>query len=156
GSFSVAGGHTYAEEGSYPVKVTINDAGGSPASATSTAQVADAALSATGKSILSGTGTTFSGAVATFSDADLNGTVGDYSASIRWGDGKISAGTVSANGSGGFTVSGTHSYAVLGPYTVTITIKDAGGSPASATTHLLAFAYLAQGGFALGDKAVAA
>jgi hypothetical protein len=62
---------------------------------------------------------------------------------------------VGANGSGGFTVSGTHTYAVLGPYTLTVTIKDAGGSPASATTHLLAFAYLAQGSFALGDKAVA-
>ncbi|HZS86784.1 MAG TPA: hypothetical protein VFE42_04740 [Chloroflexota bacterium] len=34
--------------------------------------------------------------------------------SIDWGDGTAaSAGTISANGSGGFTVSGTHTYAVL-------------------------------------------
>src|SRR5579885_2449913 len=42
------------------------------------------------------------------------GCVGLALLSIDWGDGTAaSAGTISANGSGGFTVSGTHTYAVL-------------------------------------------
>jgi hypothetical protein len=119
--------------------------------------VTDAVLTATGGLTVKATEgqASSSQTVATFADADPNGTVTDYSASIAWGDGKSSAGAVSANGSGGFTVSGTHTYAVLGPYTVAVSIKDAGGSQASAATHLLAFAYLAQGSFALGDKTVA-
>jgi hypothetical protein len=45
--------------------------------------------------------------VATFTDADANGTVADYSAVIKWGDGTSTTGTVAASG-GGFTVSGSH------------------------------------------------
>jgi hypothetical protein len=124
----VAGSHTYAEEGSYPATVSIKDSGGNEAVATSQITVADAALTATGKTLLSGTGTEFSGAVASFTDPDPNGTVTDYRATIAWGDDTSSIGTISA-GSGGFVVSGSHSYPALGPHTVQVSIADVGGSP---------------------------
>jgi len=156
GSFSVGGSHTYAEEGVYVVTVTVHHEGAPDATAVSGARVGDAALAATGKTILSGSGTTFNGAVATFTDADPNGMVGDYSATIDWGDGSpASAGTVSADGSGGFVVSGSHTYPALGPHTAHISIVDVGGSTATATTSILSFAYLAQGSFTLGDQTVA-
>ena len=64
--------------------------------------VADAPLTATGTTITAVQGTPFTGVVASFTDADPNGVAGDYSASIYWGDGQTSTGTVTANGSGGF------------------------------------------------------
>jgi parallel beta-helix repeat protein len=136
GGFRVTGGHAYAEEGSYAVRVTVNDIGGSSFSVSGAATVADAPLTATGASITATEGTSFSGVVATFSDANPGATLGDFSATISWGDGRTSAGTVSANG-GGFSVAGTHSYASSGPYTVTVSIADVGGSTATATSLAL-------------------
>src|SRR5262249_54031420 len=44
GSYSVAGSHTYSEEGSYSISIDIVDDGGSTATITGTATVADAGL----------------------------------------------------------------------------------------------------------------
>jgi hypothetical protein len=74
-------------------------------------------------------GTTFSGTVASFTDADSTGT-SRFQASIAWGDGTVSAGTVSANGNGAFTVSGTHTYAADGAYRISVRIRDADGNSA--------------------------
>ncbi|HXJ82844.1 MAG TPA: hypothetical protein VMS64_29670 [Candidatus Methylomirabilis sp.] len=153
--FTVSGSRTYAEEGTPSVQVIIHHGTAPDAVVQSTARVADAPLAAAGKTILSGWGTAFNGVVAIFTDADPNGTVGDYRAIITWGDGTSSAGAISADGSGGFLVSGSHQYSVLGPYTVAVTIQDIGGSRASATPQLLTFAYLPGGSFALGDETVA-
>ena len=130
GGFSVSGTHTYIEEGSYAVTVTVSDAGGAAASATSSASVTDAAIAATGTSLNATEGATFSGRVASFADADPGGSTTDYSATIGWGDQTSSAGTVAANGTGGFVVSGSHAYAEEGAYTVTVTVIDAGGATA--------------------------
>ncbi len=152
GSFSVsAPGHTYAEEGKDTVKVSVTDAGGSTTSASQDVTVADAALSASGKTINSQP--SFGGKVASFTDANPNGSVGDFTASIDWGDGSSSAGTVSQNG-GGFDVSGSHTYAQTGPYTVKVHVADKGGSTADATTQVLVYQFAASNGgsFAIGDK----
>jgi hypothetical protein len=79
-------------------------------------------------------GAPFSGVVATFTDADPGGTVSDYSAPIAWGDDSTAAGTIAANGQGGFTVSGSTTYANPGPYTVYVTIYDAGGAAAAVSS----------------------
>ena len=134
GGFNVSGSHVYAEEGTYTVTVAIRDAGGATASATSSANVADAALSATGSPVSATEGASLTGQVASFMDGDPGGAVSDYSATITWGDQTTSAGTIAANGSGGFAVSGSHVYAEEGAYTVTVTIRDAGGATASATS----------------------
>ena len=147
GGFSVDGSHTYAEEGSSPVSVTVNDAGGQSTSASGYATVADAALTASGKTLNSTPG--FSGTVATFTDADPNGTASDYAATIDWGDGTVTPGTID----GSFNVNGSHTYAATGPYTIKVHVADAGGSTADATTQILVYAFAAGdgGSFVIGD-----
>jgi hypothetical protein len=131
GNFSVSGTHTYAEEGSYAVTVSVVDAGGSLAEAGSTANVGDAALTADGNSVASIEGSPFSGIVATFTDANPNATAAEFSATIKWGDGSTSVGLVEGNGAG-FNVSGTHTYAEEGSYAISVRIADVGGSSATA------------------------
>jgi hypothetical protein len=155
GPFTVTGSHTYAEEGGYDVKVTITDVDNAVNTATvhSAAKVADAPLTsqcaAPPVSLLA-----FSGPTARFTDADPGGMSSDYTASVDWGDGSSSAGSVSAGtGSGPYTVSGSHTYATTGPKTITTTIKDAGGSQTSATCNTLVFAFAPGGGaFVIGNE----
>jgi len=132
--FNIQGSHTYAEEGSDTITVSVTDSDGTVASVNSVANVLDAPLTASGTSIATTSeGHSFTLPVA-FSDADPNGTAGDYSATIQWGDGSSSV-NVPISGSGpGFTVIGTHTYADEGTFTATVTIADAGGSSAIATT----------------------
>jgi hypothetical protein len=98
------------------------------------AHVADLPLTATGTTILSAEGIAFSGVVASFTDADPAGTVGEYSATINWGDGSTpTAGTI-GQAAGGFTVSRSHTYAEEGSDPITVTILDQGSSQATATS----------------------
>ena len=62
----------------------------------SAATVQDAALHATGVAVAATEGSSFTGAVATFTDDDPSGTASDYTATITWGDGNTSAGAISA------------------------------------------------------------
>jgi hypothetical protein len=131
----VYGAHTYSEEGSYAGSATGSwSCGGAPHSFTAsfTAAVADAALSAAGAALRGTAGEPLSGTLATFSDADPGGAVSDYRATIDWGDGSApSTGSVRAAASG-FAVGGSHAYPAAGAYTATVTITDAGGSHAQA------------------------
>ncbi len=132
--FGVTGSHAYAEEGSYAVRVLLTDAGspGATVTATGSAAVTDAPLSATLASLAATEGVTLSGAVATFTDGDPAGTAGDCTATISWGDGLTSAGAI-GTGAGSFTVSGSHAYAEEGSHAVRVVIQDAGGASATAT-----------------------
>jgi hypothetical protein len=75
--------------------------------------------------------TPFTGVVATFNDT--NGTVtatpGEFQATINWGDGHLSNGTVQANAQGGFDVVGTNTYGFAALVPATVLIKDFGGAP---------------------------
>jgi Tol biopolymer transport system component len=88
----------------------------------------DYALRASGTSIDAVERSDFTGVVATFTDADPDGTVADHSATVAWGDGTTSVGTVGA----GFTVTASHRYAAAGTYAVKVTIKDRRGAGAVA------------------------
>jgi large repetitive protein len=72
----------------------------------------------------------FTGVVATFTDDDPMGTATDYQATIVWGDGHTSTGTIGGGpaNNGFFTVTGTNTYAAAGSYVFTVTIVDNGGS----------------------------
>src|SRR5580704_14776217 len=77
------------------------------------------------------TGTT---TVATFTDPNPNASASDFTATIDWGDGTSTTGTVVAQSTGGFAVDGVHVYADEGKYTVGVTIKDIGGAIAITTS----------------------
>lgn len=90
-------------------------------------------IRAAGGVSLTGTaGSPLSGAVATVSDPNANDTAGNLSATIAWGDGSSSAGTISG-GNGSFSMTGSHTYANAGSYTVTVTVTRLGDSTDSAT-----------------------
>ena len=90
-------------------------------------------------SALTATGTTVAGTervlasflVATFTDADPNDSLVDLSATITWGDGGSSVGTVLVVPSGGYSVVGSHNYVEEGSYDVTVNISDIAGNSAS-------------------------
>jgi N-acetylneuraminic acid mutarotase len=133
GGFTISGSHAYAEEGTYTVSVSISDLDGNSTTATSTVTVADGALSAAGLHLLLHNHAV-GGVLASFTDSDPAGTVTDYTATIAWGDGRSSTGTVTVSG-GGFTVSGGHVYARwVTRATITVIIHDAGGGQAKATS----------------------
>jgi hypothetical protein len=139
-TFQVLGSHDYTEEGSFSISVAISDKGGASTSTTSTATVVDAPLFSQGSSITGIEGnSTGNVLVATFTDADPNGAVNDYTATINWGDGTAATPATSITSAGSpngttFSVAGEHTYAEKGTFQVTVTITDAGGSVTVAHT----------------------
>ncbi len=93
--------------------------------------VADAALSATATPVSATEGQAFSGNVARFTDADPAGALGDYWATIDWGDGHFGPGTITTDPNGGFDVTGINTFTGPGPYTTTVQIHDQGGAVTS-------------------------
>lgn len=71
-------------------------------------------------------GLAFSGQVA----AGFNPSPNPLQATIAWGDGATSSGTVTPSGKT-FTVNGTHTYAEQGNYTLTVTVSDRQGHNAT-------------------------
>ena len=142
GSFTVQGGHTYAEDGNYLPVATV----------TRTTDNSQLALQSFGVSVADADNLTGHSAptitaspnqaltnvvVATFSDTYTgHPDASDFVANIDWGDGTTTTGTLSGAG-GSFTVTGSHTYATAGDYTIT-TFMD-GLSPdsnfAGATTQ---------------------
>ncbi len=90
-------------------------------------------MQAAGTTISATEGSLFVGTVATFTDSDGSGSASDFSATISWGDGSSSPGTISANQSGGFDVSGSHSYTIEGALAFSVAITDNGGSAVAVT-----------------------
>jgi hypothetical protein len=128
-SGDVSGSHTYAEEGSYSGQVT-----GCVHTSTFTVDVADAPLSATPGATVNGTpGQSFTAPLVGFKDQNPGAPGSDFSATVTWGDGSQSAGTVSAGGSG-FLVTASHTYAAAGSFAAAVTVTDRGGSQARAQT----------------------
>jgi hypothetical protein len=85
--------------------------------------------------ITAAVGAPVSAIVATFSDTDTTAGPQAYSATINWGDGHISNGLVTANSRGGFSVSGTNTYAsaALFPLSVDVDKFDAVGTSITLT-----------------------
>jgi hypothetical protein len=128
-AFDISGSHTYLEEGAYTLKITITDVGGSVGSATETVNVNDGFLMVTGVSLPPQMeGTSFTAVIAHFGDTDPSGALSDYSATIYWGDGTSTAGSIASNANGGFDVSGSHVYSASGTYNCGINVQDVGGA----------------------------
>jgi streptogramin lyase len=134
GVFHVVGSHTYGDEGTYTVTVSIVDAESLPYYVFGTSTIADAPLAVQSNSINGTTTVTtterafFSGVVGSFTDAaGLEGPTA-YSALIDWGDGHKSAGLLTPNLNGGYDVVGDHVYAEEGSYPIQVMVTDDGGS----------------------------
>ena len=107
GTYSVTGSHTYADETPaghpYAVTVDVSDDGGSRllGIGQTTVAVADANLTDTSSAVAAtstegaSTGTIV---VATFTDANPGDNTEDFTATIHWGDGQTSTGTVGYSG----------------------------------------------------------
>ncbi len=87
-----------------------------------------ASLSLNGTTVNATEGAAFSGAVASGTYVGS----GSLSATINWGDGAHSRGTIS--GTGSFTVNGSHTYAEEGSYTISITASAGKGNSAHVTS----------------------
>jgi len=91
------------------------------------------AISAGGGATFTGTApATVSGTVATFTDPQTADTAGQFAATINWGDGVSTLGTITG-GDGGFTVAGSHTYSAGGSFLVRVTIQQVGNSFNSST-----------------------
>ena len=131
----LTGTHTYVNEGIYHAGFTYTNSDGFPETRPFDVKVQDAPITAAGVPVSATAGVAVKAKVATFTHANPAGVASDYTASIAWGDGTAStAGVVSAASGGGFEVTGSHTYAVAGQYTTTITINDIGGAKATATS----------------------
>src|SRR5262249_34364803 len=139
GPFTLAGSHTYTEDGSYRVIISVIDSDGAQIQAMPTLTVADAALSATGTTLSATAGTPLSAVtIGSFTDAYTAAPMTDYSIQVNWGD---NSPVTSANpsGSGGsYNIVGGHLYATAGTFTATITVTDKGNptAPVTATTTI--------------------
>ncbi len=109
--FNVMGTNTYATTGTFGVKISAKDVGGSTTTINSTAKVAGAGITANGSPFTTTHGQPFNARVATFSSGNPNATAGQFSVSILWGDGPNSSnGSVTKSGSI-FNAFGGHTYA---------------------------------------------
>jgi RHS repeat-associated protein len=136
-TFNGVDGHTYGFSSVATDNVGNREAQPTAAQATTKVQVPDLPLSAAPVTVHATQGVPFTSPVATFTDADPNGVVSDFTAHIDWGDGQSSAGTIAAAPGGGFTVLGTHTYGGFGTFQVAVAIADIGGSMADTTSQAL-------------------
>jgi hypothetical protein len=139
GAFSVAGDHFYGHLGTYSVTLTVTDPSGNSFTGSGTATVASAPLAITGGMTDDGlAGASSTQTLATFTDPNTGDSASSYTATLNWGDGTGNqAGTVTGN-NGTFTVSGGHSYAGHGSYSVSVTVADADGTTVSTTNTVVA------------------
>jgi hypothetical protein len=118
----------------YVVTVTVDDGNGGTASQTFNWLVVDSKLSAQASSFSATEGMGAYGVtVATFTDTDISRQWSDYTATITWADGSSDQGGVDGS-AGSFTVSGDHTYAHPGSFTVTVNIVDSAGTQVTAST----------------------
>jgi uncharacterized delta-60 repeat protein len=146
-AFYVTGDHVWADESIHFFRVAITAKTGDIFFATAQFTINDAPLMATGIPVTASAGVSFSGPVATITDANPNGNGGDFYFSppgtfgilawphywIDWGDGTTSLATLTGGMGAPFVMSGSHTYLVAGSYTIKATIEDYGGSSATAT-----------------------
>jgi hypothetical protein len=131
--FTVVGNHSFADEGSGPIEVVIDHGTSLPVTVTGNYSIVDAPL------VLSAPSLPIAAAerqplvnvtVATFVDLGDPEAVAAYSAQIDWGDGSVSAGTISFSAATEkFTVVGSHTYSEGGRQPITVTLHHDALSP---------------------------
>lgn len=123
--------HTYADNGSYTVTLLVTDSENQVVSDSLVVIVNNVPPLVTAVADQTiGSEDMVSGVLAGFSDP---GVLDTHTAVIDWGDGVVAAGIVDQAAG---TVSGAHTYAAPGVYTVTITVTDSDGGVGSDTLRV--------------------
>ncbi|MFM8289704.1 MAG: beta strand repeat-containing protein, partial [Planctomycetaceae bacterium] len=127
---TIANTHRYADNGTYTVTLTLTD-GITTVTDSFMVTVTNADPAA---GTLSGRTAAVRGQVLPFSLPFTDAGVADtHTATINWGDGTTSDGTVTG-GSGAGVVAGSHMYTATGTYTVVVTVTDDDGGTVSKST----------------------
>jgi hypothetical protein len=153
--FTVSGSHTYGEEGTFTITAII-DHEGEKTTVTATAQVSDPAVMATGVPVFAVACTPLTGLeLATFIDpggaepnpSDPSGTLNNHYkvVSIDWGVATpidTTTGAITFSGSPGsktdsFIVSGNHTFATEGTFTINVTLDHEGQKTTVTTTAVV-------------------
>jgi hypothetical protein len=130
GIYPLNGNHSYSQDGTYVATLTVTDVDGATASTTSTVTVGDAYAGEAYQLYLGGA-----------SDGNSSAPLSDYVATVYWGDGTSSPGTVLGS-AGALSLQATHTYASDsldqpgGVYQVSVTINDDDGSTLSGSTNV--------------------
>jgi hypothetical protein len=141
--FNITDAHTYTALGNYTVVVDVWDVGGSTLEMTGSATVTSGFApirpgpKATGTHATATHRVAFHGSVASFVGSIVGGTARSYTASITWGDGHTTSGTIQPTGNNNFSVIGANTYATAGTFTVHVTITDSNGASTTVTTTIL-------------------
>ncbi|HQU45447.1 MAG: hypothetical protein B7Z73_00935, partial [Planctomycetia bacterium 21-64-5] len=155
GNLAVYGSHQYSSDGTYAIDVDIHSPrGGSDALVEVNADVSTPPVQITGDLPvnLSAGNDTVNQALVTFVDPAGADAPSNYQATIYWGDNQSSAGTVNFDSSSDqFVVSGEHTYAGAGTYTVTVDVVH-GNSPSAGSFFQITVTdppFELQGGFTI-------
>jgi ELWxxDGT repeat protein len=118
----------------HTIAVQVTDAAGNVIGvARASLKIDDAPLVVTSAAFDVTEGKTFNRNVASFTDPGGAEDITQYQATINWGDGSTSKGTILLGGSH-LRVSGQHAYAEQGAYTVSVSVTDGGGPASTAQT----------------------
>ena len=97
-------------------------------------------------------------AIGSFLDSDPNAMPGDFTATISWGDGNTSAGTVTQLTNSGtstrFQVTGTNTYPAPSIYTVSIQVQDFSNDSATITSTAYVVTPAAASALTIGANAI--
>ncbi|HXW26203.1 MAG TPA: hypothetical protein VEK73_15775, partial [Xanthobacteraceae bacterium] len=128
GSFTVESGHTYSEAGSLNAVITVTrNTDGAQIVLPGVVYVDDV------NNLSGNSAGTIVGApnqalsnvvVATFNDSYTGQGTNGFTVNIDWGDGTTTAGTLSLGGNQIYTVTGSHTYATAGEFTITTFMND--------------------------------
>jgi hypothetical protein len=138
--FDVDGSHAYQHGGRFDVTITIVSLNGAETQIALVANVTGPPLLVsigTARTVQATVGvSTAALVIGTFSDTNPDATAKTVMAKIAWGDGSDSTGKVVAV-AGGFTVSGSHTYATATTFHPTVTFADSGSSIKASTTTIV-------------------
>lgn len=132
-TFSVISSHAF-RVGAFPITVSIASAGGGRFSTRNTATISDAPIVGAPVPVQFVENARSTVAVGAVFDSNPVGTAGELSATINWGDGTTSAGSLIPGPGGGFVLLGDHLYVQSGNYPIVATVTSVGGSTTQINT----------------------
>lgn len=138
-NYTVSASHIYANALPSSYSVTVSTSNTSQTGTGAVAVVDQLLTGGSPATLTAVAGTPFSGPIGSFTDP-VPQPAAAYSASVNWGDGSSSAGTVAADPAdpNRFVLAGSHTYAAAGNRAIVATITDqAGGAQTAVNAHAL-------------------